>query len=128
MTTKLKLLSTINNQIIDLTEDDKLEDTIVEADEYTERKNIDIRILKDKIKSQQTNSGAENHTESRPASSQQRRTDNLPKIELPTFDGNVLEWTTFIDTFNSAIDRMTAWTVSRNCSTSNPSLKAKWQL
>ena len=28
----------------------------------------------------------------------------LPKLELPTFDGNILEWTSFKDSFDAAVD------------------------
>ena len=36
--------------------------------------------------------------------STQRRQVNLPKLQLPTFNGDCLKWTTFIDTFKAAVD------------------------
>ncbi|XP_006822543.1 uncharacterized protein LOC102806338, partial [Saccoglossus kowalevskii] len=32
------------------------------------------------------------------------RTDNLPKLQLPTFEGNILKWSTIIDAFRSSVD------------------------
>ncbi|XP_074658424.1 uncharacterized protein LOC141911298 [Tubulanus polymorphus] len=47
----------------------------------------------------------ENHAPPAPPQTTNQRGTNLPKLVLPNFDGNVLNWITFIDAFNSAVDQ-----------------------
>jgi len=100
MDSKLKLLSELDGRIQDVTPEAKLEEAIVEADEYIEEVNVLIRRLKTACKNSRSNDANATNT-SRQHTSAKRV--NLPKLSLPRFAGDFLDWMTFNDAFSAAI-------------------------
>ena len=107
---KLNTLKTCDRQIIDNTETDRLEDAIVESDDYITEFEISIGHLKAALdlSSQQVPAADNFSTHSTSTSDRDvamsRNVNKLPKLQLPLFDGNFLKWGEFNDAFTSAVD------------------------
>nr|XP_006816325.1 PREDICTED: uncharacterized protein LOC102803186 [Saccoglossus kowalevskii] len=104
---RLKTIQECDDKILDEAENDE-----VYAKIFEEADNYGIKINETLVHFQ---SFLERNTEQRPVTetptspdtsmtSRTTRTVNLPKLQLPTFEGNILKWTTFIDAFRSSVD------------------------
>ncbi|XP_064635263.1 uncharacterized protein LOC135492635 [Lineus longissimus] len=98
---KIKLLETLDKNILTLVEDTLYEATIEEADDYL----INVRHQygrylrkRNKLTTHDTSTGPTATT-----SPSKSRSYRLPKLTITKFNGNVLLWQTFEDDFNSAI-------------------------
>jgi len=107
MYTKLGILQTIDQSIVEITAEDALGDTILDIDDCIENVKMPIREMKTvsdnlyrTISVPSTGTVPDNMKDS---VSNQRRTVNLPKLQLPKFDGNLLKWISFNDAFTAAI-------------------------
>ena len=122
---KQKTLTTINEQILEATPGENVEEEIIEIDEYHVTLDTKIRHLRKffDAKSEayvRTDESHFNNVEPVAYTSQQPSATNvyypmypsatsvssnshLPKLTLPKFDGNVLMWQTFWDSFESAV-------------------------
>ena len=98
--TKLTHLKQLDHNIITNTTEDKLEQTIVDSDDYIENLNTKIWALKIKVKSIV---GINTTTNVNVPPAVSSRKVNLPKLQLPKFDGDPLKWTTFHDAFISSV-------------------------
>ncbi|XP_006825219.1 uncharacterized protein LOC102808985 [Saccoglossus kowalevskii] len=116
ISSKYENLINLDKQIVEQTEENSLEATITESDDYLtdiyEKKHILSRFIERK-------SRADTSPPTSPAvpaaastssavtiaasSTQPNRTINLPKLSLPTFNGDVLKWVSFRDAFYSAV-------------------------
>ncbi len=96
--TKLQHLTVMDQQIQDFTPTEKLEETIVEGEEYLEEARGRIRILKTKVPKKDNPNNKSNG-----GSSNVPKRVNLPKLSLPRFGGDLKEWTTFADTFEASV-------------------------
>ncbi|XP_006816676.1 uncharacterized protein LOC100368473 [Saccoglossus kowalevskii] len=90
-------------------EESTIEKEMEESYDYTDELSMKSRRRQRRIdaidprrQAPNTGSSAGSTPRSNPSAST-HRTVNLPKIELPTFSGNVLEWITFYDTYRSTI-------------------------
>ena len=100
---KLDTLKTLDGEILDLTEEENLEDEIGHADLFKE--NIyTVMINIDKNQSA-TERSLDLTVEPTPATRVKRV--NLPKLTLRSFNGEITMWTTFWDSFESAIHNNT---------------------
>ena len=100
---KLDTLKTLDGEILDLTEEENLEDEIGHADLFKE--NIyTVMINIDKNQSA-TERSLDLTVEPTPATRVKRV--NLPKLTLRSFNGKITMWTTFWDSFESAIHNNT---------------------
>ena len=104
MYTKLEMLKFLDNDIIDLIPEEKLADKIIESDDIIKKYCREIHELDHKIKKLSNltalaslNAGAE-HTNST------KKKVNLPKLQLPKFDGCLIKWSSYHDAFCAAID------------------------
>ena len=122
---KQKTLSELNDQILDVTEETDVGEEIEEASRYELEIEIGIAKIQEHIEevSQSTNQSALNpnapeytHVQTHHSpiesnsehpstihSSASSHFHKLPKLNLPTFDGNILEWLPFWDSFTSAV-------------------------
>jgi hypothetical protein len=106
MYTKLELIKDLDYQIQDLTDDDSLENAIIDADDYEHSNQTRIKALYVKLgltedgldqSHNKLNNSLLNTSQSTP------RKVNLPKLQLPKFDGNILKWSPFYDAFCAAV-------------------------
>ena len=102
--TKLEMLKLLDNDIIDLIPEEELADKIIESDDIIEKYCREIHELDHKIKklsnltaSSSLNAGAEHTTST-------KKKVNLPKLQLPKFDGCLIKWSSYHDAFCAAID------------------------
>ncbi|XP_069107368.1 uncharacterized protein [Argopecten irradians] len=133
ITEKEQLLQELNQQILDQLNDDEVEEEIADMDEYTFNLNSKIRSMRKLLKPTNTRSTTsslnanaqsfhmpENDVFNRTPYSQSINTDlrfpdnrsfstisshyhKLPKLDLPKFSGNILEWHSFWDSFESSV-------------------------
>ncbi|XP_064639580.1 uncharacterized protein LOC135495093 [Lineus longissimus] len=117
VTTKLEVIEGIHEKILDkLLGTEDYGTVFEESDDYVIRINEDIKCFKGFLKRNrpQTNvdtslnvaSGAAVSTTS--LTSHKPKTVNLPKLQLITFEGDILRWKSFIDSFEAAIDKNSA--------------------
>ena len=106
--TKLKTLKDIDDQLFDVTPVEDLEMAIIEADDYIE--SIQTKVRKLRISAITVDPPINAHVVGRDGSTMNNspmalsnRRVNLPKLQLPTFDGNILKWTPFYDGFCAAV-------------------------
>ena len=116
---KREMLAEINKEILEETEEENMESEIEDCDRY----DIDIEFILTKVRNKFENSKTNlnvtyidhnpNANElaygnSAPNLMQMRQSPNysnqkLPKLSLPYFDGNLLEWQTFWESFESSV-------------------------
>ena len=107
LTLKLETLIKIDEKIMDGTTDDELEDVLIESDDY----NISVREKLVRYKEFKTrilvtmNTDASNTSVNTSGSRDSFHPwkVNLPKLSIANFDGTIIKWQTFYDTFNSVI-------------------------
>ena len=114
---KQAFLSEQNKKIQSLFDDpDNLDDEIVETEEYDDKICQNIEYVhqfvqrKTRHSSQESSFAAESTTISRNI-----QNINLPKLDLPSFSGNYLDWISFYDRFKGAVidnDQLTVWDYS----------------
>ncbi len=85
-------------QILDLTALEKLETAIVESDDYTEKHKTLIRRQKRCYKE-----ATADRKESNAKANGSSKKVHLPKLNLPKFDGDILEYISFREMFDAAI-------------------------
>ena len=122
---KEKTLSTINEQILEASPDENMEEEVIEIDEYHISLDTKIRHLRKffdtksdttvhtndtQFNTFQPTAGTSQQSSSAnvfypmyPSASSVSSTSHLPKLTLPKFDGNILMWQTFWDSFESAV-------------------------
>ena len=118
---KQQKLCDINQSIQDLiTEDEVLEQEIMEAEEFDDQMEQSIAQIQRFL--QRVRPPAPASTSTTPTSSSNGPTTSpgsrlsnvkLPKLDLPTFSGNYLEWTSFSDLFKGAVTDNTQITDSQ---------------
>ena len=99
---KLSWLKILDEEIVDLTPQEKIEDTIVEADNLLESHLFKERKLNTFLQKYIQLSKSSNVSTSS-VNAQSTRRVNLPKLQLPTFEGQVLNFSTFHTAFCAAI-------------------------
>ena len=121
---KEKTLAKINEQILEASEEN-MEEEIIEIDEYHINLDTKIRHLRKffdtksdtnipthdsqfntfqpTASTSQQSSSANVYYPMYPSVSSVSSTSHLPKLTLPKFDGNILMWQTFWDSFESAV-------------------------
>jgi hypothetical protein len=103
---KLDTLKRLDEEILELTEEDKFEDEIKQADSYKE--GIYSAMAKiDKLCATTPPSAISTPPPSdvaRPAETRGHRV-KLPKLTLRAFNGDITTWTTFWDSYESAIHK-----------------------
>ena len=126
---KAKILATLDDEIIDAVDDDQLEEEIGRADEYSEQVQRILLKIERLLMTAPTASGTPTVTETphtppiEPVTTDGESRDQeteagsreavscgptagrvkLPKITLPHFRGNPLQWTAFWDSYESAV-------------------------
>ena len=100
---KLQYLRDLDQKIMDKTQLDDLEEAIIASDDYLENLNGKIRTLNLVVSDNQSNVRTHNDSTLNSSQNQAKRKVNLPKLELPKFDGNILKWMTFFDAFSAAV-------------------------
>ncbi|XP_074645964.1 uncharacterized protein LOC141902221 [Tubulanus polymorphus] len=101
--TKLEVIAGYDSELIANAELGKLEDLVCETDDYMNEINIELSTFigylerkKNQIEPTTRMKSEQQKTAKRPI--------QLPKLSLPTFDGDILKWQTFFDGFFSAVD------------------------
>ena len=126
---KQKLLSDLNSQIINELSEEELEAEIIESDEYSLTLEMKIRKMRrfvepsvrtsysaPAVNASMLNPLAESFNVNRnqtssfnsqhmydPTSSNSSQFHKLPKLELKKFDGNILNWQSFWDSYETAV-------------------------
>ncbi|XP_071176199.1 uncharacterized protein [Mytilus edulis] len=124
---KQKIIGALNEEILNLTKDDDVEDEILQTDEYKFFLNTKIRQLRKTYSNSPTsnittlpnlsnqsteNTNQHSSVENTYSSVQQQmyhvppnvtQNHQLPKLTLPTFTGETLMWQTFWDSFESSV-------------------------
>ena len=105
LTEKLETLKKFDSEIIELIPEDDLEDEIQQSDEYRERiyaalTRVDKAANPVRVRAEST--AATTDRRSAPPREYEAKV-KLPKITLPHFSGNPMKWTSFWDSFKSAV-------------------------
>jgi hypothetical protein len=113
---KIKYIEQINEQIIELSDIDEVEGMCVDFDDhitslYDIKKDIESFIsTKNRNEQSQVPSNpslqasvSNNSNFTQLGNQPNFRASNLPKLSLPRFNGNIIEWCTFWDSFNAAV-------------------------
>ena len=102
---KLDTLRKFDSEIIELTPEDGLEGEIQQSDEYKERMYDAVTKIDRVVGTLRTPPAtAVARTSSPAATTHERRAKaKLPKLSLPHFNGNLMKWTSFWDSYESAI-------------------------
>lgn len=108
ITEKATLLQKLDSDLLEKTEDSKIEDFIVESDDYLQKINTEKAQLEGALQRiiSQHKPPTQSHSTSQPSHSHKGPV-HLPKLSLPTFSGDVLQWQAFIDGFDAAIGKNT---------------------
>jgi hypothetical protein len=123
--TKVKTLDSLNEKLLSQTDVEGIEQEIITTDEYSLELEMQLRDLRKYghqmspsspcgpqdtgVDQQQTTSGenilafAQTVSNVSFTSSNSAQFHKLPKLSLPTFDGNILQWQTFWDSFESTV-------------------------
>lgn len=104
----IETIEDLNREIQELTEEDQLEQEILGAAEYSadlaERISAVKAFMKDLIpEAQDDRSPTRSATHSSSHSSERNRFTKLPKLKLPSFAGNILDWSAFWDSFEAEV-------------------------
>ncbi|XP_064621909.1 uncharacterized protein LOC135484415 [Lineus longissimus] len=110
--TKLAEIVALDKDIIKATPTDTVDHAVTEAEDYTsnvEEKHIILKKIYDRLASPKqpkpatlARTPAPTNTSTTPTVPVTKNV-HLPKLQLSTFSGNILEWTTFFDGFTAAI-------------------------
>ncbi|XP_006812892.1 uncharacterized protein LOC102807089 [Saccoglossus kowalevskii] len=107
---KFKLLEKLDAEIIQSTNEDQLNDVILEADNYMDevfaRKFKICKFINQHAATRETTGSTvrTNTSSTRQSTTSTSNTVHLPKLQLPTFSGDSLKWKAFYDVFISAVD------------------------
>ncbi|XP_064645112.1 uncharacterized protein LOC135498657 [Lineus longissimus] len=107
MKTKLDYIKGLDSKILDATENDHLEETIVEADDYIFSQTEKVMRIGAILDTPPTPVSIDTSF-STASSSTPKRKVKLPNLNLPEFDGSILQWTQFYDMFRSTVHEDTA--------------------
>ena len=108
---QIKNIKTLDNEIFDLLEEDEIEteieNSLTENDKYFDiLSRIDAHL--NKVPPSTSSSQSSASSLSIPPSSHSDTSEvNLPKINLPFFDGNPLNWQSYWDQFQASVDLKT---------------------
>ncbi|XP_074649059.1 uncharacterized protein LOC141904373 [Tubulanus polymorphus] len=103
---KINILADLDQKLLLTVEEADLDKFITDADEYLTDIKENYRVLQRQI---DRRFAADQHDtslisdQSARSDRNSRRTVNLPKLSLMKFDGNILNWMEFFDSFNSAV-------------------------
>ena len=104
---KLETLKLIDREILELTEEDKLVDEIEQADAFKERIYAAMVRMEKHSAVSSPSAGEDTSVHGGDASTRNPPTHNhhvkLPKLQLRAFNGDITTWTTFWDSYDSAI-------------------------
>ena len=110
---KIETLKLLDSEILNLTEESEIEEEIVRCDEYKVSIFYGMAKLNKAIEASYSASASSSPFVT-PSSSMDTITREhrvkLPKLTMPTFDGNLTMWTSFWDSFDSAIHQNSALT------------------
>ena len=113
---KITVITSFDEQLIQLLPLTEIENAIIESDDYIEEMTAHFHALKgtltvltrvDAPAPIDVTNNDPNVSVSSADSHEKKRRVNLPKLQLPTFDGNVLKWTPFFDAYCAAINNDT---------------------
>ncbi|XP_070536982.1 uncharacterized protein [Ptychodera flava] len=95
---KVDYLQRLDENILTSARQDELINLIIEADDYLHDTRVQILKRENTLKRLSTSESS-----SATPVTQRGKTTQLPKLQLPTFEGDVLKWITFHDSFKSAV-------------------------
>ena len=99
---KLRTLTRMDEEIVDLVDDDAIQEEIEQADIFKERIYAATIMIGEPNSRRSTPPG--DVDEDREASHSRGAHVRLPKLTIRPFNGDITNWTTFWDSFESAID------------------------
>ncbi|XP_053390231.1 uncharacterized protein LOC128553139 [Mercenaria mercenaria] len=116
VTGKFENLVSLNEKILEQTEIGEIEEEIINSEEYSSAIQIKLREFQEFSESREKSSQnqSQRNNSSTPGEQQtiivqdrnsasSTQYSRLPKFSLPTFNGNILEWQAFWDSFSSAV-------------------------
>ena len=105
---KLDTIKKLDSEILDATPDDQIDGEIDQADQVMEKIHGTMCSIEKVLKASTPAPEAATGTRSSPSrTSPHGGKVKLPKLSLPHFNGNVMKWTTFWDSYESAIHNST---------------------
>ena len=106
MKTKYEMVQKLDDEIINMTAQEQLEDVVTEIEDYHDKFQPKIyRIYKLIDKHTPKANGELPISTVNRTSTNTKKMVSLPKLELPTFNGNIQLWMPFHDAFTAAIDK-----------------------
>ena len=110
---KLELLHTLDDNMVAVSTDTEMDDLIIEADDYSTA--ISDKLVSFRRFLQRRDATTQPQATVPPMTTGQIsgmtttfKKVNLPKLQLPVFDGSILDWPTFFDSFKSAVHQDTS--------------------
>ena len=100
---KLDVLKGLDAEIIEMTPEDGLEDEIGQSDEYKERLYDALTRINKAIGPAPSTMAPSMETRSAEPTLDRTARVKLPKLSLPHFNGDLTRWTTFWDSYESAV-------------------------
>ena len=111
---KMELIATLNETILGQVEEEDIEEEIADSSEFMDEIDICLTTLEDATRVEaenvvtpptQSNSSQQDQQVDEPGHGSGGGSKvRLPKLQLPSFDGNFKDWSAFWDSFDSAIN------------------------
>ena len=110
LTAQLTKIETLDNEIINLVKDTDVETEVSETQIYLDKYSDLILKIESVLKPQPQNNGNKSESQATTLNKSQSSSNKeakvrLPKIELPHFEGNPLNFQSFWDLFESTVDK-----------------------
>ncbi|XP_053406494.1 uncharacterized protein LOC128559265 [Mercenaria mercenaria] len=110
ITNKVENLKSLNEKILEQTEITEIEEELISSEEFSLQIEIQLRQFRefDNFSNQERNNSSssdQHQTVTFPSacSVHSAQYHRLPKLSLPTFDGNILQWQSFWDSFSTTV-------------------------
>ena len=110
----MELIATLNETLLGQVEDEDIEEEIADSSEFMDKIDICLTTLEDATRVEaenvvtpptQANSSQQDQQVDEPGHGSGGRSKvRLPKLQLPSFDGNFKDWSAFWDSFDLAIN------------------------
>lgn len=107
--TKLSTLNEYDQKILTVCEVANIENEIEESQRAVEKIMESKRKIDLKLKQRSNESSGQNHESNASTSQEPKAKARLPKLSLPKFRGDITKWSTFWDSFQSAIHDNRKW-------------------